>query len=315
VESQSGASSGDREARSSAPGESERILLLVDGHAFAYRAFHAIQHLASPEGAPTNAIFGFIKMLAKMRARVKPTHLAVAWDGGLAAERLTALPEYKAQRPPMPTDLARQLDGINDYLKAARVGWWCQDGVDADDVIATLTAQAVREGVRVVIASPDKDFMQLVSAQVGLLNPSDKSEAIWGAREVREKSGVDPDQIVDWLSLMGDAVDNIPGVGGIGPRTAADLLMQFGSIASLYARLGEVKSNGLRQRLSEARESVFRNRELVRLKDDVPGWQGLLSLAVQSGDELELRRLYQAWGFTSLLKELDRGQPRQAELF
>src|SRR6266496_2191680 len=166
-------------------------MLIVDGHAYAYRSFHAIRQLSSPSGAPTNAIYGFIKALGKMRAQLVPTHAAVVWDGGLHAQRIEAHPDYKAQRPPMPA------------------------GVQA-------------------------------------------------------KSGVAPEQIVDWLSLIGDAVDNIPGVPGIGPKTAAELLNQFGSAEALYARLGEVKSDRHRASLQAASAAVRRNQLLIRLRDDSP---------------------------------------------
>src|SRR2546421_8421675 len=169
-------------------------LLIVDGHAFAYRAFHAIRQLSSPTGAPTNAIYGFIKMLDKMQANVVPSHLLVVWDGGLAAERLAALPEYKSQRAPMPADLDRQIEGLHSYLQAANIPSYCQPGVEVDDWIAAMTRQAVAGGLRVVIASSDKDFMQLVSSErVGLLNPNDKSEKIWNAQDVSAKTGVLPE--------------------------------------------------------------------------------------------------------------------------
>src|SRR5580765_6125140 len=138
-------------------------LLIVDGHAYAYRAFHAIRELRSPTGQPTNAIYGFIKMLAKMRATLAPSHLIVVWDGGLSAERMAALPEYKAQRPAMPADLAAQIDELVAYLGAAGLASYCGDGVEADDYIACVARRAARAGVDVVIASSDKDFMQLVS--------------------------------------------------------------------------------------------------------------------------------------------------------
>ena len=192
-------------------------LLIVDGHAYAYRAFYAIRNLSSPTGQPTNAIYGFIKMLAKMRATVKPTHVIVVWDGGLSAERRAALPEYKAQRPEMPADLAGQLDEIGRFLAAAKIASFCGDGIEADDYIACVTRAARQANLEVVIASSDKDFMQLVAPGVGLLNPNDKSATIWAAEQVRAKTGVAPEQIVDWLSLLGDSVDNIPGVPGVGP--------------------------------------------------------------------------------------------------
>ena len=166
-------------------------LLIIDGHAYAYRAFHAIRGLRSPSGQPTNAIFGFVKMLEKMRAAIGPTHLIVVWDGGLSAERMTALPEYKAQRPPMPDDLKPQLDEMAGYLKAAGVASYCGEGVEADDYIACLARRAAAAGWHVVIASSDKDFMQLVSPQIGLWNPNDQAPAIWSREQVLAKTGVD----------------------------------------------------------------------------------------------------------------------------
>src|SRR5271154_2008800 len=240
-----------------------RRLLIVDGHAFAYRAFYAIRSLSSPEGAATNAIYGFIRMLGRMQAKIRPSHLAVVWDGGLAPERMTLHPEYKAQRPAMPHDLELQLDQIVDYLRAANIFSLMRADCEADDCIAALSRQAVTDGLEVVIASSDKDFMQLVSLEVRLLNPQEKTDALWGAEEVRTKTGVEPTQIVDWLSLTGDAVDNIPGVTGVGPKTATELLRQFGSIDFLYTRLEEVRSDRLRANLQASVEAVRRNQKLV----------------------------------------------------
>jgi len=280
-------------------------LLIVDGHAYAYRAFHAIRGLSSPSGQPTNAIYGFVKMLGKMRLAIRPTHLIVVWDGGLSAERMTLLPEYKAQRPEMPDDLKPQLDGIARYLKAAGVASYCGEGVEADDYIACLARRGMDVAWQIIIASSDKDFMQLVSPQIGLLNPNDKSETIWADEQVRGKAGVEPKQIVDWLSLMGDSVDNIPGVPGVGPKTAADLLKQFGSVAELYARLDEVKSERIRAALRGAAEAVRRNRELVRLREDLPCDFSPENLVERPADIAQLREMYRQWGFKGLLAELD----------
>lgn len=287
----------------------------MDGHAYAYRAFHAIRQLNGPDGSPTNAIYGFIKMLGKMRAWLAPTHGVVIWDGGLSAERMAALPGYKAQRPSMPDGLASQMDGITTYLNAAGISSWCQDGVEADDWIAAAARRAAAQGVQVVIASADKDFMQLVAPGIGLLNPNDKIERIWLAEEVVAKAGVQPEQIVDWLSLIGDAVDNIPGVPGVGPKTATNLLRQFGSIASLYERLAEVTSERVRQNLTEAASVVQRNRELIRLRDDAGAPFSLAATEFRAEDVDQLMKLYQRWGFRSLREALEaRMGPAQGEL-
>lgn len=288
-------------------------LLVVDGHAYAYRAFYAIRHLNSPSGTPTNAIYGFIKMLQKMRARLKPTHIAVAWDGGLATERMALLPDYKAQRPAMPAELKPQLDELTAYLQAARITSICEAGVEADDRIATLAKLGMSKQMGVIIASSDKDFMQLVSGQVGLFNPNDKSETVWSFEQVRAKTGVDPGQIIDWLSLIGDAVDNIPGVRGVGPKTATELLRQFGSIAAIYENPGAIKSEKIRAGIMAARSALHRNQELIRLRDDLPGQWDIADLAVRPPDDVVLHTLYSKWGFNSMRQELEASTLQQTD--
>jgi DNA polymerase I len=287
------------------PGNFVNRLLIVDGHAYAYRAFYAIRELRSPSGQPTNAIYGFVKMLGKMRTTIEPTHLIVVWDGGLSAERIAALPEYKAQRPEMPDDLRPQLDEIVSYLKAAGIASFQSEGVEADDYIACLARHAAGANMTVVIASSDKDFMQLVSPFVGLLNPNDKSETVWTDEQVRAKTGVGPSQIVDWLGLMGDSVDNIPGVPGVGPKTAADLLNRFGSVTELLGRLDEVKSEKLRGVLSASAETVRRNLKLVKLQDDLTCEFLPEDLAEKPADAGRLGGLFRQWGFNGMLKALE----------
>jgi DNA polymerase-1 len=287
-------------------------LLIIDGHSYAYRAFHAIRELHSPTGQPTNAIYGFIKMLAKLRTTVVPTHWIVVWDGGLSAERMVVLPEYKAQRPEMPEAMRPQLDEIASYLGAAGVASFCRDGIEADDVIACLARRADQMNWMTVIASADKDFMQLVSARVGLLNPHDKTETIWTDEQVRNKAGVEPSQIVDWLSLTGDSVDNIPGVPGVGPKTAASLLNQFGSVENLFGRLEEVKSDRLRAALVSSREAVKRNRELVRLHEVACDFSPE-EMAVRAPEAERLRELYARWGFRTLLATLEESVLRERQ--
>jgi DNA polymerase-1 len=280
-------------------------LLIVDGHAYAYRAFHAIRDLRGPEGKPTNAIYGFVKMLEKLRAALAPGHLIVAWDGGLSAARTALLPEYKQQRPEMPADLRPQLNAINDYLAAAGLAVFCADGVEADDYIACVARRASAAGWDVVIASSDKDFMQLVAPQIGLWNPNDKSAVIWSRDQVLAKTGVEPGQVADWLALMGDTVDNIPGVPGVGSKTAADLLRQFGSVAGLYARLAEVKSEKLRAALRDAAPAVARNLKLVQLHE-VPCEFVPDQLVIRPANPDRLRELFRSWGFKGMIESLDR---------
>lgn len=289
-------------------------ILIIDGHAYAYRAFYAIRSLNSPTGRPTNAIYGFVKMLVKMQARLQPSHLVVVWDGGLSEARQQALPEYKAQRPEMPDALRGQLDELLRYLAAANIASFCRDGVEADDYIALVVREARKSGLEAVVASADKDFMQLVGPGVGLLNPNDKSETIWGAEQVLAKTGVRPEQIVDWLSLLGDAVDNIPGVPGVGTKTATELMTRFGSVAELYRRLEEVKSERIRNALREAETDVRRNQSLVRLHEDLACECEIGSFAVKPADKAGLKELFREWGFRGMLAEVEAQQPQQVDL-
>lgn len=287
-------------------------LLIVDGHAYAYRAYYAIRELSSPDGAPTNAIYGFIKMLGKLQLQLAPSHAVVVWDGGLSSERTVEHPGYKAQRPPMPESLGQQIDQIGEYLAAAGVSSVCREGVEADDWIAAFAGKASRE-VPAVVASSDKDFMQLVSPDVGLTNPSDKSDKVWAADDVIAKSGVLPGQIVDWLSLIGDNVDNIPGVPGVGPKTATDLLKQFGTIESLYARLDEVKSQRLRESLSTSKEVVLMNQRLICLKPaELP--VNLDEVEIRPPNLERVRELYAGWGFKTMLAQLEGAPLTQGAL-
>ena len=191
-----------------------------------------------------------------------------------------------------------------------------QEGCEADDCIAALAVRAAAAGLPVVIASSDKDFMQLVSGGVRLLVPHDKTESLWDVEHVRRKTGVEPAQIVDWLSLVGDASDNIPGVPGIGSKTAADLLGQFGSIDAMYARLAEVRSERARTALQTAERTVRRNQKLIRLNDTMPYDLPLEELAAGESDAEEQRRLYSGWGFRHLLQGLEETTaPKTEDLF
>ena len=288
-------------------------LLIIDGHAFAYRAFYAIRGLTSPSGQPTNAIYGFINMLAKLESQVLPTHAVVVWDGGLDAERVEELVDYKGQRDPMPDDMEVQLDEMVEYLEAEGWASVCDDGVEADDRIGQLARRAEAEGFEVAIASSDKDFLQLINDRVKMWNPADKSGVPMDADAVVAKTGVQPSQIVDWLSLVGDAADNIPGVPGVGVKTAAALLNEFGSVDGIYGRLAEVRRDKQRESLAAAEAVVRRNQSLVALKLDLPGESGLDDLRRGFQDSARLEKLYKAWGFNTLLKDLR--EARQGALF
>lgn len=284
--------------------------MLVDGHAHAYRAFHAIRGLTGPDGRPTNAIFGFRKALERLREALQPTHLAVIWDGGLAEERTAVLEDYKANRPPMPDEMAVQLDQIVEWLEAEGLASLCAEGVEADDWIATQALAAAAEGAEVLISSSDKDFMQLVNDRIRLINPADRDNTPMDPAGVEAKTGVRPEQIVDWLSLIGDSADNIPGVRGVGLKTATSLLRRFGSCDGIYERLAEVEPDRIRRALEEAREVVARNQGLIRLAPEAAECRPLASLAPRERDPERLAGLYRRWGFRGALEALRPAQPQ-----
>ena len=287
--------------------------MLVDGTGVAYRAYHAIARLSTRAGRPTNALFGFIKMHFQLQELWRPTHGLVVFDGGVPGERLERLPEYKAQRAPMPDDLRGQLESINEFLARARVPAIRMEGQEADDVMATLAGAASSAGAEVLLVSSDKDLYQLVNDRVCVAPPS-RAGARMGAAEIREKTGVEPAHIVEWLALMGDAVDNIPGVPGVGPKTAAGLLADFGSLSALWARLGEVSQPKLREALAANRARVESNLELVRLRRDLPVEMDWDAAVARAPEPSRLAPFYRDMEFHSLLRDLEGAKPSDAHL-
>jgi DNA polymerase-1 len=284
-------------------------LLLVDGMAAVYRAFYAIRNLKTSIGMPTNAIFGFIRMLEQLVKIWQPTHLAVVFDGGLPPERLELAADYKANRAPMPDDLRSQLDPINEYLAAAAIPSVRMDACEADDVMATLAAQAGSADDHVLLATHDKDLFQIVGGAVQIVPIAGKADAM-GSSEVAAKTGVRPEQIVDWLALIGDSADNIKGVPGVGPKTATKLLVEFGDVSGVWEHLDEISGEKLRKSLGESRELVERNQRMVKLSTsipDVPDWHGFEVTTPGAG---QLLAFYERMEFHALARAL-----REPELF
>ena len=246
---------------------------LIDGSGYIFRAFHALPPLTRPsDGLPVGAVHGFCQMLWKLMQDAKsgrgPTHIAVIFDHSEKTFRNDIYKEYKAHRPPAPEELIPQFPLIRDAVEAFNVACIEQRGFEADDLIATYARDAIAKGGDVTIVSSDKDLMQLVQPGVAMLDTM-KNKLI-GRDEVLEKFGVEPDKVVDVQSLAGDSVDNVPGVPGIGVKTAADLIKEYGDLDTLLARAGEIKQPKRREKLIEFADQARISRELVRLKDDVP---------------------------------------------
>ena len=257
---------------------------LVDGSGYIFRAFHALPPLTRPsDGLPVGAVHGFCamlwKLLEEMKASEAPTHLAVIFDASEKTFRNEIYKEYKAHRPPAPEELVPQFPLIRDAVKAFNVACLEQLGFEADDLIATYTRDVVAAGGDVTIVSSDKDLMQLIKPGVTMFDGM-KNKKI-GPDEVYEKFGVPPDKVVDIQSLAGDSTDNVPGVPGIGVKTAAELINHYGDLDSLLERAGEIKQPKRREKLIEFAEQARISRELVRLKDDVPLTIEMDALGVQ----------------------------------
>lgn len=286
--------------------------LLYDAYSLIYRAFFAIRSLSGPDGKPVNAIYGLAKMLQKMAADHTPSHHAAVFDLGPPHKRLTLLPSYKAQRPPTPPDLDYQLPVIRDMLQAMRVPLVESEGEEADDIIATLAIRTVGADLPVLIASNDKDFMQLVGPRIRLVRPNGKESNIVDADGVRKRYGVSPDQMVDFLSLVGDSVDNIPGAPGVGEKTAAQLLQRYDTLDNLLAHVTEITKPKLRDSLVGSAERVRANRQLITLQADLPLSVRLDNLKVQPPDTTALATVYRRCGFKSLLARIEN-PPLSAE--
>lgn len=293
-------------------------LLLVDGHYYLYRSFFAIRGLTNSAGEPTNAIFAFAKALRKMLQDVQPTHGAVLWDAGLPPERVALQPEYKSQRPPMPEELQVQEQPVMELCPLFGLASLSVPGVEADDLIAAYALAAVQTApaAEVVIATSDKDILQVVSERVRVYSTA-KADlaagqaagyALLGPREVEAKWGVGPERIVDVLSLTGDAVDNIPGVPGVGEKTAARLVREFGSLSELLDDLPKVENLKLREKLAAHREQILCNREMVRLRLDSPLPRPLAELALRPQPS-ELLQFLRRCEFRSLVRELEAENP------
>jgi DNA polymerase I len=210
-------------------------LYLVDGSGYMFRAFHALPQLSNSQGLPTGATYGFIRMLQKLLKDARPSHLAVVFDSAKRTFRDDLFEQYKANRVETPNDLLAQIPYIFRAVDAFRIRRLVIDGVEADDVIGTLAVRGARERFNVVIVTGDKDFMQLVGPSITLWDTMFGKRT--GLREVRERFGVEPATLVDIMALMGDAIDNVKGVPGVGEKTAGALIQHFGSLDALYRGL------------------------------------------------------------------------------
>src|SRR5687768_3877368 len=244
-------------------------LFLIDGSSQMYRAYHAIRGLTGPDGRSTNAVYGFSTMLRKLITDHAPEYIAASFDLAGPTFRDSLAADYKANRTPMPGDLVEQVPLVREACEALGVPVLTYEGFEADDVIGTLAVQARMAGYDVAIVTGDKDFFQLVTGGLRVYNPRD--EGTWfDATGVAEKFGVRPDQVVDVLALMGDSIDNIKGVPGIGEKGARELIARYGSLDELLAHAQEITNKRYREGLLQHADDARQSRQLARIRVDVP---------------------------------------------
>ncbi|RYF56841.1 MAG: DNA polymerase I, partial [Comamonadaceae bacterium] len=290
---------------------SKKTLVLVDGSSYLYRAFHAMPDLRAVPGDPTSAatgaIRGMINMMQALRREIRADYAACVFDASGKTFRDDIYAEYKAQRAPMPDDLRSQIPAIHEVVRL--LGWKIFDvpGVEADDVIGTLAVTAARQGVEVIVSSGDKDMSQLVDEHITIIDTmSGKKRDVAG---VTAEFGVPPHLMVDYQTLVGDTVDNVPGVPKVGPKTAAKWLMEYGSLDALMARADEIKGVA-GENLRNARDWLPTGRKLVTIRTDcdlvehVTGLPDLGALATGVQDTTALKDFYERFGFKSLAKTL-----------
>jgi DNA polymerase-1 len=286
------------------PGKGDpKTIYVIDISSYVFRAYHALPPLSNSKGEPTHAVAGVSSMLLKLLREREPRTVIVAMDSREGSFRKDLFEAYKANRPPAPPDLQQQMLRVREIVDAWGMSPLEAPGFEADDIIATLVREAREAGLQVVIVSADKDLLQLVGEDVVMYDTM--RDKVFGPEETREKLGVEPSQVRDLLSLMGDSSDNVPGVPSVGQKTAAKLLNEHGSLEGIYEHLDSITRKALKQKLTDHREDAIAARELVTLRDDVPVDAKLVNRAYEGGNAAALRNIFTELELTRLLAHLD----------
>jgi len=282
----------------------EKKIYLIDAYALCYRAFYAIQSLTTSTGFPTNAVYGFINMLKKILREYDPKLLAVVFDSAAPTVRHKKYKEYKVHRKPMPDDLVLQIPKIKQVVKAYGIEIFEMEGFEADDIIATLAEKMKAREFDVTIVTGDKDALQLIDEKTKVLSPHMGKDKLYGAKEVKDKYGVSPREMVDFMALMGDTSDNIPGVKGIGRVMAGKLIGEYRTLEKVYSNIDEISSESVKKKLLDCKEMAEFSREMVELDRDLPIALDIKRLHVGKVDTDSLVELYRELEFEKLLIEI-----------
>lgn len=282
-----------------------RKLVVIDGNAILHRAFHAIPPLNNSKGVPTNAVYGFFSMLFKIIEDLRPEYLVVCFDKKAPTFRKQMYVGYQAKRPKMSDDLIPQVDIVHKALDSAKIKHFEIDGYEADDLIGTLSKQAKEKEIQTIIVSGDRDLLQLVNSRVLMLSPimGITKMTLFDENKVREKYGLEPGQIVDYKSLVGDASDNYPGVSGIGPKTASGLLVKYKSLEGLYEHISEIPLP-LQKKLAKDAEQAALAKRLATIVTDAPVKLDEREVMLSNIDPKTLAKVFEGLSFKSLLKRI-----------
>ncbi len=280
----------------------KKELYLLDASSYLYRAFHALPKFTTKEGFPTGAIYGFTRMLLSLLNKKNVKYMAVCFDSRGPTFRHRQFADYKKNRPPMPDDLGLQLPKINQIVDAFRLKCFRLDGYEADDLLATLALKFKNEFEKILIITSDKDMLQIVSDKINVLSSSQK-ENVLNPEKVKEKLGVYPEKITDLLALIGDSVDNIPGISGIGEKTARVLLDEFGSLEDVLASADKIKDKKISDSLKLNSSLVLNNKKLLVLDKNVPIEVGIQELEVKTPDWQSLNKTFEELQFKKFAKE------------
>jgi DNA polymerase-1 len=282
---------------------SAKKLYLLDVSSYLYRAFHALPKFTTKEGFPTGAIYGFTRMLMSLLTKKKVKYLGVCFDSKAPTFRHEQFEDYKANRPPMPDDLLCQLPKIVEILNALNLARFQMDGYEADDILATLASKFQDDFDKILVITSDKDMLQLVNEKINIWD-SFRGDSLFDSEKVKEKLGVSPEKVPDFLALIGDSVDNIPGIPGIGKITAKKLINEWGSLENLITSRGKIKDRQIAKSLEKYASDALASKQLIILKKDVPLKVSRKGLEVKDPDWAVLKQIFDSLQFKKFTKQL-----------
>jgi len=286
-------------------------LVVIDGHAILYRAYHALPSLSAPNGRLVNAVYGFCRMLLKIIADFKPRYLLVAFDTPKPTFRHKKFIGYQIKRPKMDKELAGQIVIVKEVLQAMKIKFLAKEGYEADDIIGTITVQGSKlkpQSLKIIVVTGDRDLMQLVNKQTNLFVPIKglSNGQLVDEGYVEKDLEIKPDQVVDYKALMGDNSDNYPGVAGVGPKTAVKLLQKFGSLDNIYCSLDKVESASLAAKLKKGKKAAYLSQDLARIRCSIPLKIKIKDLRLKDWRNKATVEVFKNLGFRSLVKEMEK---------